>query len=240
MEEFVQSQAQTFFIDALSVYKKIVDANHMHHQELYSTLALFLKRSVSGDTSLLDLGCGDASMIKAVLLDTGITRYRGLDLSEVALGHARKNLEPLRIKVDLACTDMLAYLKKAPTDQFDIIFSGYALHHLDDTGKADFVSAAINHLKPGGILLIADVFRDEDEALEAYLDRFCKEIRMHWSCLSSNEVEHTEDHVRGFDQPATLNQLKQLAMHRDLPFERIFKQSFYQMIAIGPSGNLNS
>lgn len=232
-----QMQAQTFFIDALSVYQKIVDANHMHHQELYRSLHSFLKHSFAKKPSLLDLGCGDAGMMKAVLVEAEVGRYQGLDLSDVALDQAKINLEHLDIRSDFVCVDMLAYLKSTPIERFDVIFSGYALHHLDDVGKFEFISAAMGHLKPGGVLLIADVFREEGEVLGDYLDRFCSEIRFRWSGLSAEEIEHTEKHVRGFDQPGTAGQLQELARHLSLPSQRIFSQSFYQMIVIGPLPN---
>ena len=238
MEEFkTQSQAQTFFIDAQSVYRKIVHANHMYHQELYSVLGSFLKELIGENASLLDLGCGDAGMIKGALHEARVTRYRGLDLSDIALAQARKNLQSLGISMDLTCVDMLDYLKTPSKDRFDVIFSGYALHHLDEIGKADFISAAIKHLKPGGILLIADVFREEGENLSDYLERFCENIRTRWSCLSAEEIEHTENHVRGFDRPTTARELQMLARERNLPCELIFNQGFYRMVAIGPIDN---
>lgn len=232
-----QTQAQTFFIDALSVYRKIVDANHMHHQELYCSLSSFLKHTLAKKPSLLDLGCGDAGMMRAALVEAEVGRYRGLDLSDVALDQAKINLEHLDIQTDFDCVDMLAYLKAPPLEQFDVIFSGYALHHLDDAGKFDLISAAMGHLKPEGVLLIADVFREEEEGLGDYLDRFCSEIRYRWSGLSAEEIQHTENHVRGFDQPGTVRQLQELARHLSLPSQRIFSQSFYQMLVIGPLTN---
>lgn len=232
-----QRQAQTFFIDAQGVYQKIVHANHMHHQELYSVLGAFMSQLIGKNASLLDLGCGDAGMIKGALQEAQVARYRGVDLSDIALAQAEENLQPLGISVNLTCTDMLDYVKTPSKDQFDVVFSGYALHHLDETGKADFISAAISHLKPRGILLIADVFREEGEPLSDYLERFCEDIRIHWSCLSADEIEHTENHVRSFDRPTTPSQLHKLARELSLPFKLIFNQGFYGMVAIGPLDN---
>ncbi|MDQ7773093.1 MAG: methyltransferase domain-containing protein [Elusimicrobiales bacterium] len=41
--------------------------------------------------------------------------------------------------------------------KFDYIVSSYAFHHLDDAGKASFLRALAGNLKPGGLIIIADV-----------------------------------------------------------------------------------
>lgn len=57
-------------------------------------------------------------------------------------------------------------------------------------------------LAPGGLLLIADVFREPGEARAAYLQRYIHRIRTRWSSLAPHLQDHVIDHLSGSDFPA--------------------------------------
>ncbi|RUS97073.1 hypothetical protein DSM107010_70170 [Chroococcidiopsis cubana SAG 39.79] len=55
--------------------------NYIKHREFYNVLHEFLVHRVQKLFRLLDLGCGDASIIVSALLGTSIQAYYGIDIS---------------------------------------------------------------------------------------------------------------------------------------------------------------
>lgn len=203
-------EAHQFFIDTLATYRKLVAANYLFHDDLYRDLAALVGRIAPRPCSLLELGCGDASVIAPLLQTLSLSRYCGVDLSEVALELAAHNLSGLSCPVALYHDEMMAFLKRA-TETFDLIFTGFALHHLSSTDKQEFLGACRQRLAPGGELIIMDVLRHEDEALPDYLDSFCRNIAEEWVQMTPQERQDTIEHVRTCDRPGSLSELRRMA-----------------------------
>ena len=117
-----------------ATYQKVISNNLMFHREI-STAVKKLLESRPGPLNVLDLGCGDATHVSKILNQGQVAEYCGCDLSPYALDVARNNLEPLGMRVNLLCRDMVAVLREAPENHFDVVYSGYALHHLSTEAK---------------------------------------------------------------------------------------------------------
>ena len=98
---------------------------------------------------VLDLGCGDGRLI-ALVLDArpGVADAVGLDSSEPMLHKARERFtdDPRVIVLDHDLATALPSLRT-----FDLIVSGFAIHHLDDDRKQSLISETVAALRPGGV-----------------------------------------------------------------------------------------
>ena len=66
-------------------------------------------------------------------------------------------------QVELIESEMLQYCESC-TQQYDVVMSSYAVHHLSVPNKQRLLAAVARLLKPGGCFLLVDVFRAEGEA----------------------------------------------------------------------------
>jgi len=200
-----------FFCDSWSIYAHVLDHNYMFHDDIYRNVHGFLAtRFGARPFTLLDLGCGSARHLAAALQGLAVARYRGYDLSAVAVEHARRNLDGLPCPVDVRLGDLLDAVGME-RDAYDLVFSSFALHHLHSRQKAEFFCQAAAHLQPGGALLLVDVMRDEGEDPGSYLDRYCNWLDSHWTTLPPEARAQICAHVRDNDFPETAGQLEQFA-----------------------------
>ena len=189
------------------VYRSIVDANWMAHQEIFDAGRTWVLLRHPGPFTLLDLGCGDAGFIQGTLTDTGLWAYTGVDASQAALAKARSELSGARFQVQLVEDDLLAYLSDetgGDCQAFDVILASYAVHHLPAPEKQDFFRRAHAKLTPGGSLLYADVFRRGEESREEYLRAYVGMMREAWAGLDGEGLASTTEHVLQRDFPETL------------------------------------
>lgn len=101
--------------------------------------------------SLLDLGCGDGRIGRALAGQNRITRYRGVDFSAGLLGLAGNEQEFVR--ADLSRPGWSVALG---TDLFDGITCLATLHHLPGTRRrARFLREMRERLAPGGVAIIS-------------------------------------------------------------------------------------
>jgi SAM-dependent methyltransferase len=200
--------APTLF-QAWSPYDVVLDQNYMFHRELHDRVGRILAgRSADGAYDLLDLGCGRARHLARILQDHPPASYRGFDLSTQALGLARENLAFLGERVRLVNADLTQGPGSGPAD---VVFSAFAIHHLDHAAKAALFRSIRSGLRPGGIFLLVDVVRDEGEPREAFLERYSQEIRSRWVALAERDVRDILEHIRTCDFPETDRGIRALA-----------------------------
>ena len=95
----------------------------------------------------------------------------GVDLSENMLIHANRHREGSAFVERIEYKLMDAKDLELPDGHFDAVYSNTILHHIPD--PRPFLSEAYRMLRPGGALLIRDLFRPEseerrDELVELY------------------------------------------------------------------------
>jgi len=106
---------------------------------------------------MLDIGTGPGQIPVRVCARDAEARITGVDLSEPMLEHARRLRAEcaLDARIDYRLADASAL--PFPDAGFDAVFSNTILHHIPD--PAPFLREARRVLRPGGALLIRDLFR---------------------------------------------------------------------------------
>ena len=199
------------FFDEWSVYDQVLDHNYMHHDDIYRDVQSFLAdRYATQPFTLLDLGCGSARHLAQALKGRKINKYLGYDLSNVALANAARNLASFGCSVELRQGDLLEGLR-ASGEEFDVILTSFALHHLATAEKEVFFQSVYERLRKDGILLLIDKMREEGEERPVYLDRYCAWLRSNCEALSTAALDLLCDHIRGNDFPETTATLSAMA-----------------------------
>lgn len=115
---------------------------------------------------MLDLGTGPAQIPVLVCRRIAGARVVAVDLAQhmLELAAARVEREDLRTRIELRRLD--AKCLPFGDGEFDAVFSNTILHHIPD--PRPFLREARRVLRPGGVLLIRDLFRPGSaERLEA-------------------------------------------------------------------------
>lgn len=107
-------------------------------------------------TNFLDLGCGDGILALAILEKYPGTRGVLLDFSDPMIEAARERLKDYASNLDFMTLDYAnsrwldSVDKMAP---FDVIVSGFSIHHQPDKKKQELYGEIYGLLKPGGVFL---------------------------------------------------------------------------------------
>ena len=124
--------------------------------------------------NFLDLGCG-SGILSAAILDRFPDAVGTLvDFSEPMLNAAQDHLsgynKHLRLyKADLASASWLDLVRdRAP---FDVIVSGYAIHHLTDNRKRELYEEIHGHLTVGGIFINVEHVSSSTPWVESLFER---------------------------------------------------------------------
>ena len=105
-----------------------------------------------GTPTVLDLGFG-TGVLTARLYEAGCRVY-GQDFSQRMIELAREKMPKATLVQGDFSRGLAPLLRET---RYDFILSTYALHHLTPDEKLPYLSMLLEHLKPGGQLLIGDV-----------------------------------------------------------------------------------
>jgi ubiquinone/menaquinone biosynthesis C-methylase UbiE len=119
----------------------------------------------------LDIGTGPGHIPLLICEELPGSSVLGVDLSENMLIHANRHREGSAFVQRIEYKLMDAKDLELPDGHFDAVYSNTILHHIPD--PRPFLSEAYRMLRPGGALLIRDLFRPEseerrDELVELY------------------------------------------------------------------------
>jgi SAM-dependent methyltransferase len=169
---------------------------------------------------LLDLGCGNARYLAPCLKRFPPALYEGVDLSEPALMEAQEYLTGLSSQIVLTLGDLLQTVES--TDKtWDIIFAGFAVHHLTPEEKARFFRAAGRCLSPEGWLILIDIVREENQDRQSFLDDYLQFMREKWTMVPKDQLEEACGHVGDHDYPESLSILSGMAVAAGLRSARL-------------------
>lgn len=215
------AESTTIFTHSWSLYDLITAHNYMFHQEIYDGVCKLLKhRTDLGPYRLLDLGCGNARYLAPCLKHSPPALYEGVDLSEAALAEAGDYLAELPNPVTLTHGDLLAAIEST-NKTWDVIFTGFAVHHLLPDEKARFFHAAGRCLSESGWLILVDIVREENQSRENYLEGYLKFMRENWIKLPQDQLEEACTHVHDYDYPECLSTLQEMAKAASLNASRV-------------------
>jgi SAM-dependent methyltransferase len=159
------------FFQGWQLYQSVVQNNCMEHREIGTALRSVFE-SLDGVYSVLDLGCGDSSMAIKALEGLLVSRYTGVDLTAPALEIARANFCGT-YSATWVHANMVDYIASC-NQQFDVIMTSFAMHHLPADIKQSWLADIAIHLTPRGRLVLVDTCcpagMSRDETVQAYLD----------------------------------------------------------------------
>ncbi len=201
------------FFDGWGTYWRVVEYDYTGHREIYACLNAFLKEHFPEPFTIIDFGCGDSSYMVRGLAGTRVRKYLGVDLSEVALGLARENLEGLGYETGFIQGDYFPIARERDL-KADVIWIGLSLHHLSSGQKREALEAFRKILDGGGYLLIFEPMLRPGETREEFLRRFRKICRTGWTRLTSEEREATIKHVMAADFPESIETLREMAREK--------------------------
>ncbi len=191
----------TWFSKRWNVYKNVINHNYLYHYDIHSCLhKIFAGYFSQKPFSLLDLGCGDASFIANTLKSTTVSRYYGIDLSDVALKEATKNLAGSGFQSTLLRGNVAESIVGLQ-EGFDAIVCGYSLHHLTIQEKDTVFSNCRRILREGELLLIYDIIRKRNESRDEYLNRYWNVSERSWTNISRDEMALLKAHSLESDFP---------------------------------------
>lgn len=159
------------FFQGWQLYQSVVQNNCMEHREIGTALRSVFE-SIDGEFSVLDLGCGDSSMAIKALEGLRVSRYTGVDLTAPALEIARANFRGTYLATWVHA-NMVDYIASCD-QQFDVIMTSFAMHHLPADIKQSLLADIAKHLTPRGQLVLVDTCcpsgMSRDETVQTYLD----------------------------------------------------------------------
>lgn len=207
------------FFDQWQIYKKIMNNNYLHHFETYAILNKFLLSRFKEPFTIIDLGCGDALFMTNALQGTQVQEYIGVDVSDVALELAKKNIAALSCDKTLRSQDLHTFMVNG-CPIVNIIWMGLSLHHLPLVQKGEFIASCKEALTKGGYLMIFDPVRRDDEDREEYISRWWEFVQEEWRSLLPEEKQALYQHVVMSDFPETMSAFIELG--KTLGFSRVF------------------
>ncbi|SEO28625.1 Methyltransferase domain-containing protein [Nitrosospira multiformis] len=220
----LSAEPVAIFTRSWSLYDLITEHNYMFHREIYAGVGELLRsRADRGEYRLLDLGCGNARYLAPCLKRSPPLIYEGVDLSEAALKEAREYLAGLPGETSLTEGELLQTIESM-NQTWDVIFSGFAIHHLSLDEKARFFRAAGRCLSKEGWLILVDVVREENEAREDFLDGYLNFMREKWTSVPPEQLEEACAHVRDHDYPECLSTLRRMAGEAGLRSTRLISR----------------
>jgi SAM-dependent methyltransferase len=120
---------------------------------------------------ILDLGCGDGLLARVVLTEWPAAKAVLIDHSEPMLERARQAMAPFGDRVRLVHADLADPL--APhvgAADFDLVISGFAIHHLPDARKRSLYEEIHQLLTPGGLFVHLEHVASATPRLESLFD----------------------------------------------------------------------
>jgi SAM-dependent methyltransferase len=113
----------------------------------------YLNRPIDANTSVMEIGCG-TGFFTGYCANRGVTTYTGVDITAVSV----QNLSRIFPHFNFIQADITQDTFSVPAS-FDIVLIADVLYHIvDDTGFERALYNISQTLKPGGLLIISDVF----------------------------------------------------------------------------------
>jgi len=149
--------------------------------------------SISDDSSkALDLGIGSGGLALQLLIKYSNLKIDGIDLSESMLQKAEGKLAKYQDRINLIQAD---FTKKELSDNYDFVYSVFAIHYVTDSAKRKLFEDIYDHLKPDGYFIYADIFNSSSNFLSDLYKLTWKKHMLSQGILDQYADCWVEDHV---------------------------------------------
>jgi len=188
--------------ERVASYDAHMEFMHPNRSKMIAMALELLPFSGNASLNALDLGIGTGYFTLKFLGQYPDAKVVAVDGAEAMVELARQRLGDLTQRVSFCIGDFRELERLVPEEmRFDVVYSSYALHHLDRQDKVSVIRQAVKRLKPDGWFLNADVIGAEDPALEKRI----QEIRV--AGIVERAAEKTE---RFRDRASTRRYLDEL------------------------------
>ncbi len=144
-------------------------------QEQIDVMLRLVQAACPTVTAVLDLGCGDGILGQAVLDHYPQTKGVFVDLSEPMLEAARKRMDGSGrctfVQLDYGENGWENNLPPS-SPQYEVIVSGFSIHHQPDDRKKEIYAELYNLLAPGGIFLNLEHVASHSPWVESRFEEF--------------------------------------------------------------------
>lgn len=148
-------------------YDADMDVMHPNRHKMVDVALEILPFEAPAIITALDLGTGTGFFTQKFLEWFPQARVICVDGSSSMVELARARLARLAARVDFYIGDFRQLQDIIPKSaRGDIVFSSYALHHLNHGEKIEVIRQALRFLKPGGWLINADIVTNKSKVIE--------------------------------------------------------------------------
>ena len=206
----------TLFEQQWQTYRTVLNQDVMEHRAVADATAVALRDwcDQRGDwrtsVALVDLGCGDLAHLAPLFRSLPLRSYTGIDLAASVLPLAERQMGAARFPCHWRCGDLLDWAVVQAEPPVDLIHSAFAIHHLSDPDKGRFLEGARRRVADDGLLVWTDVFQEEDESRDDYLQRYVARVQQ-WPGLSGEQRDAVIDHLQRCDWPARRGWIESVA-----------------------------
>jgi len=173
---------------------RLRDALPMHRSQI-EVMTHVLATMHTPVTRFLDLGCGDGILGTALLQRYPLAHGVLADASDRMLQIARTKLQPYAPQLAFLPFDLGSAWSSAvaPYGPFDVVVSGYAIHHLPDREKQQVYQTIHALLRPGGRFInieyvAAPTAAAEDMFMSYLTDQAYAAERQHGSMITQAQA----------------------------------------------------
>ncbi len=183
-----------------------------HYHEQNEILLNLIPFDTDAELKALDLGAGTGILSELILTSFPRSRVTAFDLSEKMLEIFSKKLSGFKDRLDTKLGDFSA---NDLGDDYDLIVSGLAIHHLDGNGKQFLFKRIFESLNKGGALLIRDCVTGATPNLTEHYEKLWRAF------MQSNGEDSAKWFARYLeeDTPSSVNE--QLAWLSEAGFDNI-------------------
>lgn len=120
---------------------------------------------------VLDIGTGLGELARRIVSRRNV-RLVGIDPSEAMIEGARERAVEFGDRITFKRVDNPFLAIPFGDEQFNVVVSTFAFHHVRDEDKARAIAEAARPLVPGGRIVLGDVFFPDKAALRDAMDRW--------------------------------------------------------------------
>jgi tRNA (cmo5U34)-methyltransferase len=143
--------------------------------------------------NFLDLGCGNGILGNAIARQYPQAKGVFLDLSEVMLAEAKNGIDREEIIFILQDFGVKNWLDRVTLFKpFDVIISGFSIHHQPDDRKQEIYREIYEILKPGGIFLNLEHVASHSRLGESAFDNLFIDALYEYHRQQNSQVSRSE------------------------------------------------